>query len=285
MNKNKMNLWKKQHSFSLLVILGAAVGFGLQPLTKDILITWGINLALLALFTLVAGHGITGRWSGWLINEQFRMSLSRLQMSLWTIVVLSAFLTMVSNNIRTGNFSTALDIKIPEELWVAMGISTVSLVGTPLILQTKRDKKTNEKAAEKTSVHLGLLDKSTLEIAKDPSKKDSVAIDKVKKVIENHTYGQLMVNESPKDAQLADLIRGEEVGNAATLDLTRLQNLFFTLILVGTYTALLANGLAKDPNITAFPQFSDSGNALLAISHAGYLAGKSVDKQSEGENK
>jgi hypothetical protein len=38
---------------------------------------------------------------------------------------------------------------------------------------------------------------------------------------------------------LPDLIRGEEVGNASVLDLTRLQNLFFTLILMGAYTANL----------------------------------------------
>jgi hypothetical protein len=83
---------------------------------------------------------------------------------------------------------------------------------------------------------------------------------------------------------LYDLVRGEEVGNADVLDLTRLQNLFFTLILIGSYAVSLGAILKSAKGvISAFPEIGQSNLALLAISHAGYLVSKAVDKQPEGE--
>jgi hypothetical protein len=73
------------------------------------------------------------------------------------------------------------------------------------------------------------------------------------------------------------------------LDLTRLQNLFFTLILVGAYAASIGSLLARSgvnistAQISQLPNLDASGVALLGISHAGYLAGKAVDKQPEGK--
>src|SRR5712691_2003859 len=57
--------------------------------------TWWIIMGVLVLFTLVAGWAIVGRPLGALVDERNRMSLSRLQLIVWTIVVLSAFMTIV----------------------------------------------------------------------------------------------------------------------------------------------------------------------------------------------
>jgi hypothetical protein len=214
---------------------------------------------------MLAGHGVTGNfWLGWLLNEQNRASLSRLQMVLWTVVVLSAFLTAALSNVRRGNFDSALRIDIPQNVWLAMGINTVSLVGSPLILSQKKGKETNMESLRKTITQTRATDVPDEEMLK-------------------YATGSVYCNESPQEAHLSDLIRGEQVGDASVLDLTRLQNLFFTLILIGAYTANLGALLATTvgnlgPLPAALPELSGSSVTLLGISHAGYLVSKSIDK-------
>lgn len=272
--------WKWYHTVGLLAMIVAIALFGLLIPAKQILLAWLLTLGALALFSMIAGHGITGRfWFGWLINEEYRMSLSRLQMFLWTVVVLSAFVTAALANIRGGHSDTAVAIAIPPQVWIAMGISTTSLVGSGLILGEKRKK------APKTDelVSLGLLTESE---AKKP--------ELVRQAKSERLSGVLQRNKSPKDARLYELVSGEEFGNADVLDLTRLQNLFFTLILIGSYAVNLGSMLSSlamgdtagtecvtASGITCFPPLHESAIALLGISHAGYLVAKAVDKQPQ----
>jgi hypothetical protein len=102
-----------------------------------------IALALLGIFAAIAGQGITGLWRGLLIDERNKISLSRLQRTLWTIVVLSGFLTAALSNLEAGQ-PDPLAISAPSELWLLMGISTTSLVASPLIKSTKRSVEANE---------------------------------------------------------------------------------------------------------------------------------------------
>ena len=263
--------WKPKHTAGLIVVIGAECFIGLLIPEGRLLLAWLLTMAALALFSMIAGHGITGRFLfGWMINEQNRMSLSRLQMFLWTIVVLSGFLVSAMANIWRGSIDKALDIAIPENVWLAMGIGTTSLVGSPLILQSKKGKTTNKEELNKTASRLGILPV--------PGSKLSDA------EVAIYANGQLLRNEGPEMARLSDLLHGEEVGNGAVLDLTRLQNLFFTLILVGAYAASLGNLLAgASGTIVQFPEIGAGSLALLGITHAGYLAGKAVDKQPEGK--
>ena len=265
--------WTGWHTLGLVLIIVAIALIGFLIPVQGMLLAWLLTMGLLTLFTMVASGGITGRFLlGWLINEQNRMSLSRLQMFLWTVVVLSALLTAALFNMKAGFLDNAVAIAIPEQVWIAMGISTVSLVGSPLILKAKMDKETNKQAAEKTT-SVSLLAGRTAE------QREST--------IEEHSSGQLDRKVKPQDARLYDLFSGEEVGNRTVLDLTRLQNLFFTLILLGSYAAALgsllfcASGKAPYTAFSKFPGISDGQLALLGISHAGYLASKAVDKQPE----
>jgi len=101
--------------------------------------------------------------------------------------------------------------------------------------------------------------------------------------------GQLDRNRGPDQARLYDLLRGEEIGNRKVMDLTRLQNLFFTLILIGSYAGAVGSKLAEvtssltPQSFAQFPELGASNLALLSISHAGYLAAKAIDKQPEDE--
>jgi hypothetical protein len=270
--------WQWVHSVGIPVLVLVIILGGLLIPANLMLLTWILILVCLVLLTMLFGHGITGRfWLGWMVNEQFRMSLSRLQMALWTLVVLSGFLAAALANLAAGHIEEALDIAIPPELWATMGISTTSLVGSSLILTEKKKEKTNKDEALRGMVEFGLL-------AEDADPATATA------AVEQRTSGQLQRNTNPSQARLYDLVSGEEVGNFSVLDLTRLQNLFFTLVLVGAYAATLGNlfagaAISSGPAapISSFPALDASIVALLGISHGGYLVGKAANKQPKGE--
>lgn len=88
---------------------------------------------------IVAGRGVTGLWLGALVDDRNKISLSRLQMILWTVVILGAFLAAALTNIGNVGGAHPLAIGVPEQLRFLMGISTTALVASPLIRSTKRD--------------------------------------------------------------------------------------------------------------------------------------------------
>jgi hypothetical protein len=246
--------WTSWHSASLLGILAAVFIVELLPAPPR-LWTWFSIMALLGLFAVVAGHGVTGLWLGLLIDTRNKVSLSRLQMTLWTILILSGFLAAVITNIDSGQ-PEPLSIAIPSELWLLMGISTASLVGSPLIVGLKKSRPVSED--EKVRA-LDQLSRQSV----DPSK---VAI-----------RGQLVVNQNAETARIADLFQGSETGNAGQLDLGKLQMFFFTLVLLFAYgTALAALFKGGGGPIIALPAMDTGMLALLAISHAGYLVNKAL---------
>ncbi|MBC8492185.1 MAG: hypothetical protein H8D43_00255 [Chloroflexi bacterium] len=188
-------------------------------------------------------------------------------MVLWTIIVLSGWLTAALANIAA-KATDPLSIAIPEQIWLAMGIATTSLVGSPLILSTKKAKKPKKEEHERT---IGLM-----------AKEEGVDVDTLKGKVT--TVGQVLVNKDPKDARVSDMFKGEETGNAAQLDLAKIQMFFFTLILVFAYAAALSAKLAGTGNIDQFPPLSESMVALLAISHTGYLTNKAIPHSQTGED-
>jgi hypothetical protein len=131
--------WKLWHSLSLLGLLVATALVGLLIPLPLRLWAWVVTLGLLALFAAIAGQGITGYWRGVLIDGRNKMSLSRLQTALWTLVILSAFLTAALVNIRSGQ-ADPLSSAIPTGTWILLGISITSLVGSPLILNSKKSR-------------------------------------------------------------------------------------------------------------------------------------------------
>jgi hypothetical protein len=130
--------WTHSHTVAQLVIivLIAAVGVATPYLHLNELVCWLAIVILFLLFLFVVGDGITGRRQGLLIDERFKMSLSRLQMVLWTLVILSGLLTMALTNIGRNN-PAPLDITVPTQVWVLLGISTTSLIGSPLLKSNK----------------------------------------------------------------------------------------------------------------------------------------------------
>jgi hypothetical protein len=266
---------------------------------------------------------ITGRpVLGWLINEQYRMSLSRLQWYLWMVIVLSSLLTEWFRRLSLGLGMEAFRVGIPEQLLWAIGISSASVVGTGLILgEKKKQTPENEQLVEDyvesrgavTSTDLKDLQDArtalrTAEAAQtlvdvDPAS-DAIAragaeqavsdaaanVEDKKKPLNAVVSGVLIKNDSPAKATLRDLMTGEEVGNPDVLVPTRLFNLAVTLALVIGYAMVLYDrfgttmGAAEIKAIEGLPSLTTAAATLLTITHAAYLGDKAIPKEEIKKN-
>ena len=66
------------------------------------ILLWGILTALIVSLLVGLGLGTNGKWYGVLIDSRNRASLSRAQITLWTILALSAYLTIALVRSRPG---------------------------------------------------------------------------------------------------------------------------------------------------------------------------------------
>ncbi len=270
MSNTAKDFWSRWHTIGLLAVVVAIVVVGtfaakltLAP-DASAPIQWYLVMLLLFLFMVFAGHGISGRLAGLLIDERNKMTLSRLQLVLWTVVILSAYLTVVLARIPSHGLE-ALSVAIPTQVWWLLGISTASMVGSPLVLSNKKQQKVS-KAEKDNSVRL-----LAAEVPPEAPVQGTAAV---------WAIGAVVVYASPKQARFADLFRGDETGNATSLDLGKVQMFFFTIVAVLAYAFVLANSfpemLGSPGSSAAFPALDDGMIALLGISHAGYLSNKAV---------
>jgi hypothetical protein len=336
-----------------LVFFWAAVVIGIGRFTIQTvgpLAVWGIGVLIISILLALAGREINGRGLGILIDTRNKFSLSRLQITLWTIMVLSAYFTMAMPRVgamvgehATLNQQQALDIRFPEELILAMGISAVSFAGASLIQSNKRstqvkiEPRSTPEAAEARraqarqdfetaesdlvrvvkdeSVRKQELDAATAEAAgaadgarqladakaarlkllyesvlqdKEKAVKDRDAKKKALQTAEEDltaitaAQGRLHKNADPSEAGWADFFRGEEISNYKLVDMSKVQMLFFTVVVIVTYAAAIASMLSDMTMVRtaaslSFPAFSQSLNALLGISHGTYLSVKNID--------
>ena len=108
---------------------------------------WAACIVFTLALLVLAGREVNGRWLGILIDARNKYSLARLQIMIWTVMVMTAYLTFALPRIRlmaqgTLTQANALDITFPKELILAMGISAVSFAGSSLIKRTKTSKTT-----------------------------------------------------------------------------------------------------------------------------------------------
>jgi len=208
----------------------------------------------------VLGLAITKRPFGILINERNLVSLSRFQMSLWTVVVLAAYFTFalarIKASINDPTLKDPLNIILDWHLWALMGISTTSLVGAPLILSTKKDKDPDPSVIPKTA-------RAVAELPAD---------------INANRQGTLYANPKMADARFTDMFQGDELVNTAHIDLAKVQMFYFTIIAVLAFFVLVFNAIVvSNPDLSHLPVLPDGLVAILGISNAGYLTSKGID--------
>jgi hypothetical protein len=221
---------------------------------------WLFILVLMIFFAIVAGKGITGYWRGILIDNRNKISLARVQLLVWTLLILSAIVTAGITNGAFGAQSP-LSIQVPQELWVLLGISTASAVAAPAVTAGKRDKTPDPTELLNTVSEIQKTDQQVR--------------------IDIKHSGVLVRNESPADARWGDLLKGDESGNAATVDLGKLQMFFFTFVLALGYGVAIGRLFDGTGGIASLPLIDSSVNTLLGISHTGYLANKVLPHSRE----
>jgi len=127
--------------------IAAIVGFGalmvfvglFRPLSAEG--RWVLIAILMVLLLNVLGRIETSFGWGILVDARKKMSLPRLQLVAWTVVVFSAVLASALWNISEAKgLAAPLDIAIPKYVWSLMGISMASFIGSPIIKSNKRDK-------------------------------------------------------------------------------------------------------------------------------------------------
>jgi len=230
-----------------VVAIAVAVAFGLASGWGKVstLTAWVVSLLALGAFLMLAGGAVTGYALGALIDDRDKVSLSRFQLVLWTLLLLSALLTAGMHNLVASE--DALAIELPEQLFWLLGISTTSLVGSPLIKGAKKER-TAANAPAAGSQAVGLITK----------------------------------NATVDDASWADMFRGEEVDNDQTLDLAKIQMFFFTIV-IGVVYAFELGDMFREAGVMIgrFPAISEGMNILLGLSHTGYLTHKAVPLSKE----
>jgi hypothetical protein len=256
---------------NILFLFGiAAIGIWWQP--ERPVIAWLAIMMLMAAFMVTFGHGITGSWRGVFIDGRYRISLGRLQLLAWTLVILSAIIAAAFHNLNS-HIGSPLEISIPSQLWVLMGITTASAIASPAVLSNKRNLQPDEKERSKTEKNIIEQKQKAGEIVIQADEEKKKEKDEIKTIIHS--------NDSFDDARWGDLLKGDETGNAAAVDVGKIQMFFITFILVVAYGAAIGNLLAGDGQITALPPVDEGMNVLLGISHTGYVANKAVSHSRE----
>jgi len=257
-------------------------GWAAKPsgLTASISITLPLVgfLASIALLGIALGYGAKGNIFGVWISPQNRISLARMQVSLWTIVILGGYAALALFNI--GALGEAIrdfyisrpggaDIPqafpdMPAMILAALGIA----VGSPMLSAVIKNFSAG--AAIDLQARSQVADASGIGRFADAA-----------------TGGNLEVRPTSAQASLFDLFTGETQADKDQVDVSRLQNVVLTLILVCSYATLLF-GFAReispdmivralDTSVAVFPSLPDPGGTfatLLAASHATYLVAK-----------
>ncbi len=250
---------KWRDSYSLIAVLAffAALYF-IYKNSGNALHNWYWLMGLFVLVLAVIGKVMCGTFKGVFVDERNVMSLSRVQMLAWSIVVLTAVLALVVHNLNTGDGSCLRDATgcvpdIPQQLWLLMGFSTATLVASPVLLSNSGAAAPDQKKSEEITNGLARQGYQASEL---------------------ELNGPLYRNKSPQDARWSDLITGEQNSNCLHLDLPRLQMCFFTLVALLTYGVLLHGQLSQAAAFESLPDLSDGLLAIIAISQGGYLVSK-----------
>ena len=211
---------------------------------------WPITAMLMLGMFVAIGWFVNGRFAGVLINERRMMSLSRFQMALWSLIVLSSYASIALIRARDGFSVDALNIEVPQQMFILIGISSAALVGSPLLASNK-------------------MKKAPTTDPDDPSPKK-----------ERENMGILSVNDNVAKACFTDLFKGEEIKNWNQVDLAKLQMFFFTLIVAIVYCVQLYQLISNDVSSgqVSLPKIDEGMLTLMGVSNTAYLGHKGIDQ-------
>lgn len=220
------------------------------------------------------GRDVNGSVLGVLVSGSNRLSLSRLQMALWTWLLLSALMAAAisrATGLGQAGIASAFDITIGPDLFAVMGISLFTGAASPALLALKSQDVSNPVDSRQASARAG----ETLIV-----------------------HGKAVARPLSAPPKIGDLVKGDEVTSAGSVDLSKVQQLMVTVILAGVYAAMLfglfssasfdskvvtevvqgASVQVTKPIATVLPEMPLDMVKLLLLSHAGYLGYKAAPK-------
>jgi hypothetical protein len=236
-----MSVPKYQFAFAVLVIVIVNIGAGLLSAGKTeavpwMLVPWAVTIAMMIwCFGIIGGLASMGRlwsrpdWRGVLIDQRNRISLSRLQLVAWSLLVISAAVSEGVINAIWGK-SQPLNLNIPAELWILLGLSTASFVAAPLVLANKGQ--------------------------------------------------QLFTKADDSQPAWRDIFYGDDNANADQVDFSKVQQFFFTVVLIVAYGVGIGHQLSTiapsgDVNLQ-FPPLDPGFIGLMAVSQIAYISYKAL---------
>jgi hypothetical protein len=112
--------------------------------------SWLLTIVVVAVSLALIGLS-GGRWEATFIDNRNRISLSKLQVILWTVAIFSSIVSASCFNAGSlGDVSEILGVEIDPTLWGLLGISITSAIGTPLALSGKGSRTASEQELEDT---------------------------------------------------------------------------------------------------------------------------------------
>jgi len=219
---------------------------------------------LASLLLLVAFAGWIGRsaeipslgrktWLGILIDSRERFSLNRLQLLMWTLLVLATLLALFVPSILHGSGASSA-LAIPQHLLILIGISA----GSATIAGAIKDGKNNDPKVAGQIARGGLPHPAARSVAPaGPASAARMAILKASGNVKPH-WRQMFLEE-------------EGTNSEVIVNVSKYQNFIFTIILGIVYLTLTIK-------TTGYPDFDEKILWLLGISHGSYVGGKIPDK-------
>ena len=222
---------------------------------SGILWSWAVSAVVLLALAVALGSRVRlgpgspkpAWWPlGILIDNRGRMSLNRLQVVLWSLVVISLISGAFFGRLIEG-VSDPLGFTIPERVLGLLGIS----LGTGVTV-----------GAAKASKSIKAEKNQPAEAPPDGKAKSQLATHEA-------------TGSEPNFWQVFMLEEGTMADEA--VDVTKFQSFAITIVLVVAYVAMAIKAIADArlaADVTALPNISGTFLVLLGISYAGYLGGK-----------
>jgi len=204
---------------------------------------WAVAAVALVAVGVAVGIGSTGHSAGVLVDTRGRYSLSRLQLSVWLLVVLSLLIGVTAARLATQG-TAPLDFTVPPELLGVLGLS----VGTTVVAGAVKANKSSRRAAYVAAPPPGWR----------PRWRDV-----------------LLIEEGPDAERTIDLTKLQN------LLLTAFVAVAYVGLAVHTFLGMGEPSVGSPADITALPSMSPTFLTLLAISQAGYVGGKLPDRGAD----
>lgn len=224
-------LWSWAASAFVLIVLAVALG-------------WRVHLP--------PGDVRPRPWClGILIDDRGRFSLNRLQLVLWSLVVVSLISGVFFGRLIDG-VPEPLEFTIPERVLGLIGISVGAAVTVGAVKATKRAQAEAEPVGPAPAAVVAQGARAGLKLA---------------------TY-----QATGRPPSLSQVFMAEEGAYADdVVDVTKFQSFAFTIVLVAAYVGMAIDAIVKAKTaaaLTALPDLKGTFLVLLAISYTGYAGGK-----------